>query len=374
MKKSYYPLLILACSIVLLCSFSRAKTLSERLVKIDSIMEARPDSMLRWVRSMDKTQMESRRDKAEFAILMSMALEKNNAGAANFSILQPAIDYYKNHGMPTIKMRTCYYQGLIYSRQQDNRMALECYEKALKVGEKSDDILTKARIFHSQALAYEALSMRSQTEGACMMAADYFKQAKRWDDYAASMIKFIDSTAPEEEKTRMHQLNSTKEFLPLMSSKMQSELCSRYLSMVNNTDESLLSAVDEYKNKFPEDEVQWLSVAHIYYNVGKYEQAYEAITACESTASKYDRRDFYALKLDVLEKLGKYKEAVESGKCLQTVTDSLYHEASLQEALASESRHAFEMQEMKSGKKTSNIIAIASSAVMALLLIIKLLK
>ena len=56
----------------------------------------------------------SREEKAKYALLMSMALDKNYIDRTDFDVLQPAIDYYEDHGSATDKLRTFYYQGRIY--------------------------------------------------------------------------------------------------------------------------------------------------------------------------------------------------------------------------------------------------------------------
>ena len=43
-----------------------------------------------------------------------MALDKNVIDRTEFGVLQPAVDYYADHGTATDQLRTYYYQGRIY--------------------------------------------------------------------------------------------------------------------------------------------------------------------------------------------------------------------------------------------------------------------
>ena len=79
----------------------------------DSLMEQRPDSALALLRRIDTLRLTSRHDRARYAMLLSMALDKNYIDLKDFHVLQPAIDYYEEHGTPTEQMRTFYYQGRI---------------------------------------------------------------------------------------------------------------------------------------------------------------------------------------------------------------------------------------------------------------------
>ena len=45
---------------------------------------------------------------------MSMALDNNYIDKTDFEILQPAIDYFEDHGSATDKLRTFYYQGRFF--------------------------------------------------------------------------------------------------------------------------------------------------------------------------------------------------------------------------------------------------------------------
>lgn len=67
----------------------------------DSLMEQRPDSALALLRRIDTLRLTSRHDRARYAMLLSMALDKNYIDLKDFHVLQPAIDYYEDHGTPT---------------------------------------------------------------------------------------------------------------------------------------------------------------------------------------------------------------------------------------------------------------------------------
>ena len=57
----------------------------------DSLMEQRPDSALALLRRIDTLRLTSRHDRARYAMLLSMALDKNYIDLKDFHVLQPAI-------------------------------------------------------------------------------------------------------------------------------------------------------------------------------------------------------------------------------------------------------------------------------------------
>ena len=78
----------------------------ETLMQVESFIEERPDSALTVLQGMDKKALSGKEEEAKHALLLSMALDKNVIDRTDFEVLQPAIDYYQNHGTATDKLRT----------------------------------------------------------------------------------------------------------------------------------------------------------------------------------------------------------------------------------------------------------------------------
>ena len=86
---------------------SRASMLMDRA---ESLMELRPDSALSTLDSIAPAALAPGEQTARYALLRSMAIDKNYIDTTDFSVLQPAIDYYLTKGTPDQKLRTYYYQ------------------------------------------------------------------------------------------------------------------------------------------------------------------------------------------------------------------------------------------------------------------------
>ena len=180
LRKKVYPYIIpMACSVlmVLCLSACRQGTNVPELDTADSLMEQRPDSALALLRRIDTLRLSAQHDRARYAMLLSMALDKNYIDLKDFHVLQPAIDYYEDHGTPTEQMRTFYYQGRIYDNAGNMSKALQTYLKALEKGKESNDILTKARTYSAQIQPYEQLMAFDKAIEAGKKAAYYFQKA-----------------------------------------------------------------------------------------------------------------------------------------------------------------------------------------------------
>lgn len=124
------------------CSESHEQLL---LNKAESLMEQYPDSAFDLLKSIDKSALDSKRARARYALLMSMALDKNYIDTTTFDVLQPAIDYYLKKGTPDEKLRTYYYQGRIYQNQGDRDNALNSFVKSTDNIKDCTDSLTIIR-------------------------------------------------------------------------------------------------------------------------------------------------------------------------------------------------------------------------------------
>lgn len=101
MKSFYRYILVLALAILFLLEVSscgRSTSLVPELSQAENCMEARPDSALALLQAVDTLQLTTEEQKAKYVLLLSMALDKNVIDRTDFAILQPAIDYYADHG------------------------------------------------------------------------------------------------------------------------------------------------------------------------------------------------------------------------------------------------------------------------------------
>lgn len=110
------------------------------MLHADSLIESRPDSSFEILKAIDTTRLKGKEERAKYALLMSMALDKNYIDTTDFSVLQGAIDYYPENGSPDEKLRTYYYMGRIYQNKHFEDDAMKAFLKALEL---SGDITEK---------------------------------------------------------------------------------------------------------------------------------------------------------------------------------------------------------------------------------------
>ena len=151
---------MLAVLVSIVVSCNRNSVVNNSLNEAENVMVEYPDSALYILKEIDKSMLKSKAEQARYALLMSMALDKNYIDTTTFDVLQPAIDYYLDHGTPDDKLRTLYYQGLIFMNKSDFDMAMQSFLKATDFKNECRDTLTFANMLVAQGKIYaESLQM-----------------------------------------------------------------------------------------------------------------------------------------------------------------------------------------------------------------------
>ena len=133
-------------SVILSLSGCGGSYVNARLDITESLMESRPDSALAILDSINPSGLNGKSRKARYALLRSMALDKNYVDTTTFDVLQPAIDYYLESGTPDEKLHTYYYQGRIYQNRNERDSALHSFMRGLDLAKDCKDSLTIARM------------------------------------------------------------------------------------------------------------------------------------------------------------------------------------------------------------------------------------
>ena len=90
-----------------------SSSLDRQLDQIDLMMNDHPAEALSSLDSIDHTKIRSSRLRARYALLHSIALDKNYIDLKSDSVISPAVQWYSRHGNPYDKARTYYYKGRV---------------------------------------------------------------------------------------------------------------------------------------------------------------------------------------------------------------------------------------------------------------------
>lgn len=374
MKKSL-PLIILW--LILCCACSPRSPYWSSITEVDSYIEERPDSALWVLEQIDASQLINKEEKAKYALLYSMALDKNMIDKTDLSILQPAIDYYNSKGSATDKLRTLYYQGRIYQNQGNNAQAMECFVNALTVGQDAEDMLTKARTFFAQSKIYYSLYEWDNFIEANKNAAEIFEEAGRLNSYLNCQIGIINGYILKNDSANaLSYIEECKRHQNSMNISCLTDFFSNHVTYQINhgSTQAIEETLEDYLRSVPPDKIKWLTIANAYINIEKYDEASYALSQYTPHPDPDSQLKYMALVAKTLEKQGQHPEALIAWHQYNRSSDSAIYAVVRQDTKFIEERHQLEIQALTEREAKNRIILITAAIVIVLLLTILWIK
>ena len=149
--KQYIITIILA---LCLASCSQHSKHWETLAQIESYIEESPDSALNVLQGMDKGELLGMEEKAKYALLMSIALDKNWVDVTDETLINEAVDYYSNSDDIESLFKAYFYQGRIYVNAHDYPQAVLSYIKAEELLGSVNDNYTAGMLYRELGNIY----------------------------------------------------------------------------------------------------------------------------------------------------------------------------------------------------------------------------
>ena len=359
-------LLIITAITIVSCNGARKSETYRLLEDVDSYIEARPDSALAVLEGIDVEDLGSREEKAKYALLMSMALDKNYIDRTDFEVLQPAIDYYEDHGSATDKLRTFYYQGRIYQNGGDDEMAMECFVRAVEEGDGAEDCMTMARCLFSQGTLYQALYNWERVIETNIAAAAFFQFGGNINSQLRSLSRaLIGYSQTNDFEAAGKCFNVCEDLLDQASLSNKSFYYAAKLSYYfeHHDSKQLEDVLNEYLNCVPAAHWDWQSIAYAYTILGEFENASDALS--NYRGDKNAR--YYAITSAIHKDRREFQKAIEAYEKYIHLSDSLDLVIFEQDTKFVEERHNLEVQAYKEREAKNNRTIIILICIIALL-------
>lgn len=362
--KRYIIILIVLLS---LASCTKHSEHWETLAQVESYIEERPDSALVVLQAIETDELVGDEEQAKHALLLSMALDKNFVDKTDFEVLQPAIDYYEDNGSATDKLRTYYYQGRIYHNAGNDAAAMTCYINALEVGDDSNDILTKARLYVAQGNIYSSLLKWDEYIDVNMQAVEYFHQMNRTDSYVNCLIKVCNGHIQNDDNAKAAEvLNKCSDYCNDISNRILGKYYSALITYqyVSGKNEDIVLTIEEYFNEVGEDSIDYLTVANGYLTVGEFDKALEAIIDKDYSNNQNQELRYYATLGEIYLSQERYNEALSAYLKYYELHDPIVYSIFESDTQFIEERHALEMAKaMETEAKNKRTIVIMACVI-----------
>lgn len=286
----------------------------EALDRAEAVIESAPDSALTILTTIDPDLLKSNRLKARFALLMSMALDKNYIDTTSFEVLQPAIDYYTDHGSPDQKLKTYYYQGRIYQNRGDRDHALDCYVNAIDFADECRDSICIARALVAQGVIYNDFYDFGSYADCFLHASDIYSDLSRPQVAFDCLLNALNGYILTHNKAMCDSTIQLCENINLSDIAAQDDLYGYKLSysLKFGTNEELDSIVAQSYGKKGLDINCRLNLASALNRLGKNRSAMLLLDSIKSDNIGYDTLKYQAVLFPILKDLGDYESALAS--------------------------------------------------------------
>lgn len=140
MRHSLYTCILLFSTLaVFLSNCQTNSSISESMELADSLMLHSPDSSIAIMFSIDTSTLKDRQERARYALLMTMALDKNYLIPQDSSLISYAVNYYtQNYQNPEL-IKALYYKGRVFFLHQNYPKAMENFLIALDIAQNNKE-------------------------------------------------------------------------------------------------------------------------------------------------------------------------------------------------------------------------------------------
>ena len=343
----------------------------ETLAQVESYIEERPDSALSVLGRIDASELSGREEMARYALLYSMALDKNYIDTTTFDVLQPAIDYYIEHGTPDEQLRTYYYQGRIYQNKGDYDAAMQSFMNATDLRQIATDSLLLAHTLVAQGTLYYKQYKIKEFIHNNLEAAVLYGAIGRHIFEIHSYTNALDGSIMLNNKSGADSILSICE--PLVKENPDGET---YLfpSLVTYTvnfcsPEVIKAFLDKYQDVGLTRE-ETMGFAYGYSRIGDYDKAMTLLYGISPAAQTLDSLKYLSVKLKVLEKQGKYEQAFALYNEFSSMLGRLQNGLLSQDLLFANKKHQLEVNHLTEIRNRDRIIFVSICSILALIILV----
>ncbi len=346
--------------------------IDQQLDKAESLMLSAPDSSLLIIDHIPTENLSDTEQKARYALLKSMALDKNYIDTTTFDVLQPAIDYYLDHGTPDERLRTLYYQGRIFLNKSDFDMAMQCFLKATDLKNECRDTLTFANMLVAQSiLNFFSYQMEDYVSNN-LIAADLYDKLSHDEYRQSSLIKALDGSIASGNKQLSDSIMTIVDSLSVIlpESREESELVHQTYSIAfepNNVIAEMLDTISDYTIK---SDAAKLNIAAAYLKLNQYKKAYDVLKLIDSGSEIAKSIRYLQLKPEILRADSRYNEALDAYKAYFNAVDNENSKIFYQKTTVADERHKLEIENLNQIQDRDKIIWLSVCSILLLLLVI----
>lgn len=306
-----YLLILLSLTILCANCSHTDRHLNSILDNAENCLEHFPDSSLAILNQLKTEEISSSSQKARYALLKSMALDRNYIDVTEDSLTSIAVVHYKMHGSSDEKLKAYLYNGNIFANAKDYETAMSNYLKAEEYVNKSKDCIMVGRLYSAKSIVYNTIFDVKSAIDQSRLASEYFLKGRDTTRFLINLhnmaIIMNNSSSFDSANEYLHKIEG---YWQRLKPSQKVVYYSVKLSQLPKTDTAaIMSIIDKMLDYANNKEIMnWLAVSEAYYKIGDYNSSLAYIKYHKLTGGISDAL-YYRLLSDISAKTGDYEQA-----------------------------------------------------------------
>ena len=351
-------LIVVLFSVIMLVSCERQSPTWKQMDIAESLLNTKPDSALAILEGIPAFNVKGKETSARYAMLKSMALDKNCIDTTTFDVLQPAIDYYIEHGSPDEQLRTYYYQGRIYQNKGDDDAAMQSFMRGKEYCQEATDTLIMANLMVAQGSIQYSIYKIDEFINNNLEAANLYKIIGRTDYEILSLANALDGSILNNDKSLTDSIMSIAQERVKQKPEFASVIVPYNLSyaLKFGNKEEVIRILNYYESMKSINDVDRLDIAEAYCKIADAPNAMRVLTSIPYTSKTRSSLKYMAILPRALELNGDFAGALQAYQDFSTTIDSIHMNIFSHDLLFSKERHEMEKLNLIETQKKDKVI------------------
>ena len=347
MFRSYF-IIILIFSVCVSCS-KRDKYILPILDLAELCLDQSPDSSLTLLNTIKLNTIESEHNRARYALLKSIALDKNYIDVSDDSLTSIAISYYKKNGKSNERLKAFLYSGRVFENSKEYEKAMDCYLSAEEFVSDCDDNIIIGRLYNSKSVLYNTIFDTESAIEQAHLASMFFLRGGdtvRYLNNLNNLALIMDNTSSYDSIDVYN--NHIEKYWYKLTPAQKKVYYSIKLNRIPKTDTvAVISMINMYLSSSTNDKyVNWLSVADAYFSVGYISESLIAINKHKLSGGITDAT-YYMILSNIYGKIGEYDKAYHYLIKRNEALHGRYYRATKSDTRFLEERYASKIRDVK---------------------------
>lgn len=345
--------------------------ISEKMDRAECLMYSHPDSALSILNGINPEQIGNKRNNARYALLKSMALDKNIIDTTSFDVLQPAIDYFLKNGSADDKLRTYYYQGRIYQNHGNKDSAMQSFMRGREYCGQASDTLTMANLLVAQGTIFYTTYKHEDFIDVNLKAAKLYSEFGRNDYEIFSLANVLEGGILSGNKNLADSILSVTQAKLRENPEFSSYFAPYMLSYAIKfgDQEDIRRSLNCYNSTDSIDDITKVNVALAYSKIGDVDNAKRFLYAVPPSSEIRTTLKFLAIEPGILEQDGDFEAALKAYREYNSTLESFHLDIFSHDLLFAKERYDLEKSNLQTLRERDRYIWLSVCVAFALLII-----